>query len=154
LGDLTFRLTVVDTGGLSNAETTVVTVTDKPILKISKTGPATAEPGELITYVLTVTNIGATEANNVTVTDVVPLGASYQDQSGGMLVDNTVSWSGLDLPANGGTAQVSFSVITTDRGIANSDYGATCEDCVSAVGQEIIFTNAKTYYFPLIGKGF
>ncbi len=147
LGDIVFRLTVVDTGGLNDADTTVVTVTDKPVLSISKTGPATADPGEPITYVLTVTNHGRTEATNVTVTDVVPTGATYV--SGGTLSGNLVSWTVPSLAASGGTQQLSF-VVTAEGGLANWDYRAACAGCVSAVGLEIIFTNPHIYYLPIV----
>ncbi|MEW5959811.1 MAG: CehA/McbA family metallohydrolase [Chloroflexota bacterium] len=149
LGDVTLRLMVTDPGGLSGSDTTVVTVTDKPILAISKKAPATTAPGEPITYTLTVTNCGLDEAVGVVITDVLPVGATYV--SGGTQQGNIVSWSGLNLPGNGGNTQVSF-VVTAASGLANARYGAACTDCIPAQGQEIIFTNATQFYLPIVAK--
>jgi len=148
LGDLQFRLTVVDTGNLTGSAETRVTVTDRPVLAIRKNAPATAEPGESIIYTLTVTNYGVNDASDVVVTDAIPTGATYV--SGGTLMPgNIVSWTLPRLAANGEVAEVSF-VVTADQGLANIDYGATCSDCVPAIGDEIIFTNANKYYLPII----
>jgi uncharacterized repeat protein (TIGR01451 family) len=149
LGDATLRLTVTDPGGLSGSDTTIVTVTDKPILAISKKAPVTTTPGEPITYTLTITNYGLNEAVGVVVTDALPVGATYV--SGGTRQGNIVFWSGLNLPGNGGHTQVSF-VVTAAGGLANAKYGATCTDCIPAQGEEIIFTNATQFYLPVIAK--
>lgn len=148
-GNLTFNLTVVDPGGMGDVDTTTVTVTDKPILSITKTGPARAEPGELITYVLTVMNRGITPAVGVVVTDVVPSGATYV--SGGTLSGNTVSWTIPTLPANGGQAKVSFAVTSSGK-VVNSNYGASCSGCIPAKGQTPVITLGQRTYLPLIQR--
>jgi uncharacterized repeat protein (TIGR01451 family) len=149
IGDLTFNLIVNDPGGLSGVDTTTVTVTDKPILAITKTGPARVGPGELITYVLTVVNRGATSAKGVVVTDVVPGGATYV--SGGTLSGNTVSWTIPELAARGGQAQVSFAVTSSGR-VVNSNYGASCAGCIAAKGQVAVVTNGGRIYVPMIQR--
>ncbi len=149
LGDLDFRLTVVDTGSLTGQDQTRVTVTDKPILRISKQAPATTAPGELIVYTLTVTNIGISPASGVVITDVLPVGATYV--GGGALSGNIVTWTVPTLAANGGVTQVTFTV-SAERGLANAYYGAACTGCVPAVGQAIIFTNASKIYLPVMFK--
>lgn len=150
LGNLDFKLTVVDTGGMSHADTTRVTITNKPILSISKSGPAAANPGEPITYTLTVTNTGLTDAVGLVITDVVPAGATYIS-GGTLLPGSVVSWNVPALPANGGTVQVSF-VVETTGGIVNRHYGASCADCISATGKLAIITNPTIIYLPTIQK--
>ncbi len=150
LGAISFRLTVADTGGLKASDNTVVTVTDKPILSITKSGPATTKPGEPIGYTLTVANHGAVDAFGVVITDAVPLGATYVG-GGTLLPGNIVSWTVPNLPARGGTTQVSF-VVTAQQGILNAKYGATCPGCIPAVGSKVLATNVRKLYFPLIGK--
>lgn len=148
-GDLTFRLTVVDTGSLTASDTTLVTVTAKPLLTINKNGPRRTNPGEPITYVLTVVNNGIQDATNVVVTDEIPSGATYV--SGGTRQGNQVTWTVPVIPANGGTVEVSF-VVTAQGGIVNSNYGATCPDCIPAVGQVAVFTNEWRIHLPLVTK--
>jgi uncharacterized repeat protein (TIGR01451 family) len=149
-GEAVFRLTVTDPGSLSDTDTTVVTITDKPILSISKSGPISVEPGELITYTLTVTNDGSTAATGVVITDAVPNGATYV--SGGTLMPgNVVSWTMPSLAANGGVAQVTFTV-TAPQGIANADYRVSSAEGVSAVGDVTVFTNWRDIYLPVIMK--
>jgi uncharacterized repeat protein (TIGR01451 family) len=150
LGNMTFRLNVTDPGLLSAADTVTINVTDMPILAISKTGPGKTNPGQPITYILTVTNNGATPANQVTVTDTVPVGATYVS-GGTLLPGNIVSWTIPTLAANGGTAQVSFTVNATQP-IVNRTYGATCASCIAAQGNVPVYTNWGTLYLPILRK--
>jgi uncharacterized repeat protein (TIGR01451 family) len=148
--DLTFRLTVVDTGSLSDSDTVRVTITDRPILAITKRASASTEPDEPIVYTLTVTNIGASEALGVVITDALPVGATYL--SGGTLQsDQVVAWNVASLAANGGVTQHSFEV-SAKGGIVNKEYGATCDDCIAATGNIAIFSNLRPLYLPTIQK--
>ena len=147
---LTFRLAVTDSGHLSDTDTTTVTVTDKPILSLIKTGPAVAERGAPVTYTLAISNMGVTTATNVVITDVLPLGATYI--SGGTLMPgNIISWTLPTLPANSGPSQVGF-VVTATGAIVNDTYAATCIDCIPAQGQVPVYTNFEKIYLPIIAK--
>jgi uncharacterized repeat protein (TIGR01451 family) len=150
LGDLVFNLTVVDPGGLSSSAVTRVTVTNQPILGVTKTGPAAAQAGELIHYILTVTNQGITPATNVVVTDRVPSGAVYV--SGGTLSGGVVTWTVDELAPNGGSAQLSFAV-TAAGTIVNHEYGSSCAGCIPAQGKVKIVTNPHKVYLPAIRRG-
>ncbi len=55
----------------------VMTMVINPYLTIDKTAPATANPGETINYVITVTNNGNDWAYNVIVTETYPVGVTY-----------------------------------------------------------------------------
>lgn len=50
----------------------VTTVVQKPSLHVVKTGPATANAGETVRYLLTVTNTGPSNATSVVIADQVP----------------------------------------------------------------------------------
>lgn len=74
--------TVTVTGGdvsapwsLSDVEST--TVVEEAILTIDKSGPATVLAGEQVTYSITVTNAGPSNADSVTLTDALPPEATF-----------------------------------------------------------------------------
>ena len=68
----------------------------------------------VITYTLRVTNNGDADAENVTLTDIVPAGTTVSDNpdSGDITtVAGQISWTLGTIAANGGFAEVSFSVL-------------------------------------------
>lgn len=146
-GEVVLQLTVTDPGGLKASDQTRITITNKPVLAIRKTGPAASGPDDRVTYRLRVTNHGISPATQVHVTDTLPVGATYI--SGGTLKGNVVSWSGLTIPPNGGVIQLSFTV-ASDKPLVNFNYRATCPNCIAAQGSEAVFTNWGKVYLPLI----
>jgi len=56
---------------------TASTIVIFPVMEFTKTGPATASPGEDITYTLAYQNIGTDVANNVVITDIYPAGTYF-----------------------------------------------------------------------------
>jgi uncharacterized repeat protein (TIGR01451 family) len=65
----------------NNTGSTTATVQTSADLLISKTGPATAMPGQTFTYTISVTNNGPSDAQNVSVTDTVPNSEPIQGAS-------------------------------------------------------------------------
>lgn len=71
---------------------------------------STVQPGDSVTYTITLTNSGEVDATGVTVTDAVPGGTTFLSAgNGGQDMGGTVTWAGLTVPAGGSTA-VSFIV--------------------------------------------
>ena len=78
-----------------------------PDLMVLKTGPATAKPGDIITYTLSYTNrtTGFNPATGVQLNDILPPEVSVNSSNlpaGGMLVGNTLFWDLPNLPLGAG----------------------------------------------------
>lgn len=77
-----------------------VTVVSLPELTVSKLAAAPkVNPGNDITYTITVSNLGTANATNVIVTDVLPTGTTFVSASnGGVHANGTVTWTIASLP--------------------------------------------------------
>jgi uncharacterized repeat protein (TIGR01451 family) len=64
-------------------------------VSVTKTGPATASAGSLISYAITVTNNGPNPAINATLSDVIPAGTTFASFTG------TAGWNCTTPPVNG-----------------------------------------------------
>ena len=81
--------------------------TQPPVVTIAKTvadagGNGIAEPGELLTYTITLTNSGGGNATGYAVTDVLDPNTTFVSaDNGGTHAAGSVTWTGLTVPANG-----------------------------------------------------
>jgi uncharacterized repeat protein (TIGR01451 family) len=108
-----------------------------PILEITKSGPAWAEPGEPITYTLTVRNNSTTPIASLDVTDTVPSGATYL--GGGTLIVDVVVWS---VPSLEPASAISFQFsVTATQTITNSIYRVTAASRDFAAGSQPVVTH-------------
>lgn len=75
--------------------------------------PALIQPGDTVTYTLTIANNGARDATGVVVSDPVPAGLSYVGSSGsGTLASGTVTWPAFALAAGASTTRtITFTVV-------------------------------------------
>lgn len=135
----------------ANGSGAVETVFLVPVLGISKSGPTSANPGDLITYTLTIINSGTALANNLVISDTVPVGASYI--SGGNYSGGVVTWNAATLAAQG-QLQVQF-VVTATQTIINDTFSVTADEA-SATGTSSVTTTilnpADSIYLPLIRR--
>jgi uncharacterized repeat protein (TIGR01451 family) len=98
----------LDLNGANNSATTSGTVATSADLLVSMSGPATVVPGDSITYEITVTNNGPSDAQGTSVSDTLPAGVSL------------VSFLQTSGPANlgtlpaGGTQTFELIVTTSD----------------------------------------
>ncbi|MGQ9741340.1 hypothetical protein [Chloroflexus sp.] len=98
-------------------QATDTTVINQPLLQLSKTdGVTVAAPGQTLTYTLTFTNTGVGAAHNITLSDSLPGGVTYQSCSVGSLVGTcnesggVVTFTLTDTLAAGASAGVSVTV--------------------------------------------
>jgi uncharacterized repeat protein (TIGR01451 family) len=62
----------VDPNTANNSDTVTTTITQSADVSVAKTGDATVVAGNDVTYTITVTNNGPSDASNVVLTDTLP----------------------------------------------------------------------------------
>jgi uncharacterized repeat protein (TIGR01451 family) len=99
----------------ASATTTILPAAD---VQITKTGPATANQGDTITYTLTAKNNGPSPATTVTVTDALPSQVTFSSASAGCTLSGTTVTCAAGSLASGATATFTISVIAQTVGSA------------------------------------
>jgi large repetitive protein len=107
----------LDTNTLNNTTPPVVTTVGAVAdLAIGKSAAASVFAASNLSYTISVTNFGPSTASSVTVTDAVPVGASFVNASGSFVNNSgVVVWSLGDL-ANGAIASVTLTVTAPASG--------------------------------------
>jgi uncharacterized repeat protein (TIGR01451 family) len=82
LDSATVSATTADPSNANNTASQSVTITAQADLSITKTGPASSTAGSPLTYTITVTNNGPSDATAVSVTDPTPAGATFVSNNG------------------------------------------------------------------------
>src|SRR5439155_21540202 len=125
-----------------------------PDLKVLKTGPATAKPGDLVTYVLVSTNktTGFDPATGVQLSDVLPaevIVGTNTIPAGGMLIGNTLYWDLTNLPVGVG-GRISFQVQVSPTAGFGVSFTNTAQ-ILSAENDLDYSDNTSTWVTTLVG---
>jgi uncharacterized repeat protein (TIGR01451 family) len=120
--------------------TAVAYITDKPVLRISKTAiPDPVKVGNPLLYQIEVTNLGQ-QATLLVITDTIPANTTYifgSASSGGQLVGDTVQWY-LPVLKPGESLPLTFQVkVLGGIEVTNARYRVSCGEGVSAVGEPV-----------------
>jgi uncharacterized repeat protein (TIGR01451 family) len=101
--------TTADPNSANNTSTVNSTVATVADLAVTKTGPATATEGDTITYTVTLTNIGPSDAQGVTLTDTLPAQLNLLSATAST---GTVTTAGKTVTVSVGTVAASQAPIT------------------------------------------
>ena len=125
-------------GEIASGSPVTTAVQPIPVLRISKAdSPDPVAAGDLLTYTLTVENVGYASATGVTVSDTLPTSTTFVSaDSGGALVGDQVKWTGQTVGA-GDSLAVRFTVQVEGAPdgppIVNREYGVTCAEAPTRV---------------------
>jgi uncharacterized repeat protein (TIGR01451 family) len=129
-----------DPNSANNASSVTTSISTQADVSIVKTGPATAVAGGHLTYPITVTNAGPSDAQAVTTTDTLPGNATLVS-----FTQNTGPGSGATLPA-GGTETFTM-VVSVNPGVAagatvrnTANVSSTTPDPDTANNQSVVNT--------------
>jgi uncharacterized repeat protein (TIGR01451 family) len=132
--------TTPETNTGNNSATSTLTVTPVANLEIRKEGAANYGPLANLTYTLRVANFGPSAAESVTVTDPLPLGATYVSNTGGGVYDSvsrTVTWTAAGLDVTGPNSNLTYTVTVSTPATGSLSNTAS----VSSVGTDPVNTN-------------
>ncbi|HPH98279.1 MAG TPA: hypothetical protein PKW33_19730 [Anaerolineaceae bacterium] len=119
--------------------------------------PGQAEPGQDLTYHLTILNTGAVPLTNLVLTSTVPTSTIYQSCAGGdscALASGTVTWNLANLGT--GQAHSMTLVVEVDPGallgsvIRHQTYSVQTGQGVSAAGSALEVALGRRLYLPLL----
>jgi len=125
---------------------------ERPVITVTKSGPARFSPQDRITYTLYVTNTGTLTATHVVLTDTLPTGAAFVTASdGGVAASGIVTWPVFSVPPGDGLVTRTFAVTATAT-ITNADYRVSCAGGVGVAGSVVVVTEIGDYkiYLPLV----
>lgn len=152
----TYRAWSSEVISAAEGDPVTVTVRSHPTLTLTKTAdPDPVQAGSYLVYVLTLANqLGANgHAQNIIVTDTVPVNTVYESCSGAPCLedDNVITWT---LPASysllvGASTQFTFTVQVyspqiSGTNIANASYGVTSTNALASVAGDPLTTTINS----------
>jgi uncharacterized repeat protein (TIGR01451 family) len=111
-------------------------------LNILKSGPATANVGDNITYTITYGNTGSSDALSTVITDPVPAGTTFVSATGGgTYLAGVVTWN-IGTVTHGVTGlTVQFTVhINSGPSVTNTNYQIHATGVTPVVGPDVVTT--------------
>ena len=123
---LTSNATITAAVGLPDSDTASVVVSSSPVLLTSKSvDEHEVSPGDVVTYTITVENVGTEDATNLTITDTLPASLELLTAEPNGSVDsgsNTATWTLADLAVGATPVAVTATarVVAANTDIVNT----------------------------------
>jgi uncharacterized repeat protein (TIGR01451 family) len=124
-GTGTVGYTISDGNGGTSSALITITVTAVADIAVSKTGPTNVFAGTNFSYTITVTNLGASTANSLSVTDALPAGVAFVSATGGGVTNgSSVLWTNLGNLASGSATNLTLTVTAPANGASLTNLAA------------------------------
>ncbi len=106
-----------DPNGTNNTSSAVTSITEQADLEVTKTGPASVNAGDTITYTVEVVNLGLSEATSVVVTDTLPSTGTFVSASdSGVESAGVVTWPTIGTLAASDTVTYTVTFVAPATG--------------------------------------
>ncbi|MEA2491435.1 MAG: hypothetical protein QOH21_3227 [Acidobacteriota bacterium] len=120
-----------DPNGTNNTSTSTATIASSADVSVTKSGPPSATTSSDVTYTITVTNGGPSDASAVSLSDSVPAGTTFVSGS-----QSTGPAFVCAFPAAGGTGNMTCSIATLTAG-ATATFSLTVHVSPTATGSVV-----------------
>ena len=116
-GTATIGYTVSDGNGGTASALITVSISAVADVAVKKSGPANVYAGTNFDYTITVTNLGASTASSLSVTDDLPAGVTFMSSTAGATVNGSqVVWTNLGDLATGSSTNLIITVTAPANG--------------------------------------
>jgi uncharacterized repeat protein (TIGR01451 family) len=124
-----FTNTVVAAAGMLKADDSEVIKVIRPMIAITKDGPASVSLGREVAYRIVVSNKGDAPVQNLAVTDIIPPGSAFVSASdGGVFQNGIISWN-LGTLQPGKSRELQVKVRSRQIGTMLNRAEASATDC-------------------------
>jgi len=121
----------------------------QPILSVAKSvDKSSAEPSDTLLYTVVINNTGRGQAENVSLTDILPDGFHFLDEDGNNTLESEKTWSWDKLEANSDIS-ISYEVVV-DSQVEENIYENTVMVSASNHEQDVITKTSTEVQIPVI----
>lgn len=118
----------------------------KPLMEVIKSAPATAIPGETITYWLNYTNLGQELAQNIQISESYPTNLSFDSAIPAPSIGNNIWYVGTLAPGASGSIEITATIGADYQGFMTNFVSLDYKNTMG-IAQPTEYANATTHVF-------